>query len=260
MMRRTALPVAVLLLALFAGSCAPKKASVLLDTRRTSALALLQMVAAGNARVHSMTGRGSVAFESPDVAGSAYFELSLKKPDSLLAKFEGPFGIDVGTLFLSRQRFVMYNSLENRVITGVPSTAAIRSFIPFDLTYDQILNAFSGIFPLEGDASAVRGYAVDGDRFTLTMPCGSGTCEYWIEPETYFVTRHRRLDSNGAVLLDAEATALVEQDGAVAPKRITITFPEENRRVSVFYTSFRLNVPEPPFAYSIPPNARTSVR
>ncbi len=259
-MRQTSLPAAVLVLALLAGSCAPKKSSVLLDTRRTSASTLLQMVATGNARVHSMTGRGSVAFESPDLNGSAYFELSLKKPDSLLAKFEGPFGIDVGTLFLSRKRFVMYNSLENRVTTGVPSTAAIRSFVPFDLTFDQILDAFSGVFPLEGDATDVRGYAVDGDRFTLTMTCGSGTCEYWIDPELFVVTRSRRLSSNGTVLLDAEAAAFVEQDGVVAPKRITITFPEEGRRVSVFYTSFQLNAPEPSFAYSIPPSARTIVR
>lgn len=260
MTRRTVFPVAVLLLGLLAGSCAPKTNSVLLDTSRMSASTLLEMVAAGNARVHSMTGRGSVAFESPDLTGSAYFELSLKKPDSLLAKFEGPFGIDVGTLFLSRERFVMYNSLENRVTTGVPSTAAIRSFVPFDLTFDQILDVFSGIFPLEGNATAVRGYAVDGDRLTLTMACGSGLCEYWIDPESFVVTRSRRLGSNGRVLLEAEAASFVEQEGVLAPKRITITFPEQNRRVSVFYTSFHLNVPEPSFAYSIPPSARTIVR
>lgn len=260
MIRQTGFRAAVLFLALLAGSCAPKKSSVLLDTHRTSASALLQMVVAGSGRIHSMTGRGSVAFESPDLNGSAYFELSLKKPDSLLAKFEGPFGIDVGTLFLSRKRFVMYNSLENRVTTGVPSTAAIRSFVPFDLTFDQILDVFSGVFPLEGDATAIRGYAVDGDHFLLTTTCGAGMCEYWIDPESYVVTRSRRLSSNGTVLVEAEASAFVEQDDVVAPKRITITFPEQRRRVSVFYTSFHLNVPEPSFAYSIPPSARTIVR
>jgi outer membrane lipoprotein-sorting protein len=260
MIRRTGFPAAVLLLALLVGSCAPKRSSLLLDTRRTSASALLQMVVAGSTRVHSMTGRGSVAFESPDLNGSAYVEVSLKKPDSLLAKFEGPFGIDIGILFFSRRRFVLYNSLENRVTTGVPSTSAIRSFVPFDLTFDQILDVFSGVFSLEGDATAIRDYTVDGDHFVLTTACGSGMCEYWIDPESYVVTRSRRLSSDGAVLLDAEAGAFVEQDGVVAPKRISITFPEQNRRVSVFYTSFHLNVPEPSFAYSIPPSARTSVR
>ena len=107
---------AVFVLLILISSCAPKRAEIALDTKAIGVPALIALVEAGENKVKSLEGSGTVSFESPEIAGSAAFELSLKKPDSLLVLFEGPFGIDIGTLFLSREKYVVYNSFENRVI------------------------------------------------------------------------------------------------------------------------------------------------
>ena len=58
------------LMALFA-SCAPRPPVLTLDTRTVSAGELILTVRERSSRLHSLSGSGSLAFESPTVAGSA---------------------------------------------------------------------------------------------------------------------------------------------------------------------------------------------
>ena len=252
--------VAVVLVLSLCSSCTPKHAAVSLDTEKIGAASLIGLVRSAGSRLKSVTGRGSVTFESPENSGSAFFDLSLRKPDSLLVRLQGPFGISLGTLFLSRDTFLMYNSMENRLITGAPRAGSIRAAIPFDLTQDQVLDAFSGRFPVDGDAKAVHIYSVDDDRFHLALRCGIDTCEYWIDPSSLVVRRYERKDEQGRVVVTAEADAITEQDDVYAARRISITFPLQQRRLSIYYTSLSLNEPNPSFEFSIPASAHTTVR
>ena len=251
---------AVFVLLILMSSCAPKRAEIALDIKTIGAPALIALVEAGENKVKSLEGSGTVSFESPEIAGSAAFELSLKKPDSLLVLFEGPFGIDIGTLFLSREKYVVYNSFENRVITGSPSSNSIRSVIPFDLTYDQILNAFSGIFSIPSDQKTLRRYAIDDERFFLSFNCGTQLCNYWIDNQYLLATKFEMIDEQNRVVMQALSSSLTEEDGASAPRRIVVRFPQEGRQISIYYSSLALNPAHPSFAYSIPANADTIVQ
>lgn len=249
-----------LILLLFLSSCAPKRSEILLDTERISASTLIGLIEANERKVQSIVGRGIVSFESPRLAGSASFELSMKKPDSLLAVFEGPFGIDLGLLFLSRQKYVMYNSMENTVVTGIPRASMIRSVIPLDLAYDQILNIFSGFFAIPSNLENLRMYTVLDGQFFLSFAYADSTRNYWVDPAYLRVSRFEVLDSRQQLLLDARSSAFIEQDGANIPKRISLAFPQEDRNVSLYYSKVQVNDPSPSFDFSIPSNAHTVVR
>ena len=236
-------------------SCAPRTPGVLLDTEQIRPADLLALVEKGGEKLRSMSGKGSLAFESPEFAGSAFFSLSLRKPDSLLLKLEGPFGIYMGIMFMDRQQYLIYNGLENRVFEGNPQGASFRSLIPVDLTHEQLLEAFSGVFPVKGDAEHVRQFSVDEDQFRLDLLCGNEECIYWIDPDNLLVRRYLRRTSSGTTLVDAFSEAITEQDDIYAPRRITVAFPESRRRVSVYYSSLHLNDPDPSFSFSIPSNA-----
>lgn len=249
-----------LCVALLFASCAPKRSELLLDTKAIDAKTLVGFVQKQQDKLRSIVGKGTVTFESPEFAGSAAFELSLKKPDSLLVTFEGPFGIDLGTLFISREKYLVYNSMENRVITGIPSANAIRSIIPFDLTLDQVIGAFSGSFPFPSDPQSLQTYTIDDDMFLLMYRCGSGTCRYWIDSRYVLVQKYEMRDAHDVVVMDAVASSFTDDGVACAPKRVRIRFPSEQRQLSVSYSSFTLNDATPSFVYSIPSNARTTVR
>lgn len=239
-------------------SCATQRPALEADTRAIKAEDLAARISARSSRIRKITGQGSVSFESRQLAGSAYFDLTLKKPDSLLISFEGPFGIGAGFFFLSAQNFVMYNSLENRVTTGAPSAKTIRSVIPFELSVEQIMDAFTGAFPLPeaGPAS----YTVDEGRFLLVYGVGDRTHSYWVDPGSLVVVRYEVRDGSGDLLLEANASRIVERDSLCAPARISVVFPEDGRQLSINYTSLDLNPPETSFVYAVPPNARKSVR
>ena len=250
----------ILALLLIFSSCAPRRSEIALRPSETPPSTLVRLVDDADAKLVTLTGRGTISFESPETGGTATFDLALRKPDSLLVALEGPFGIDVGTLFLSRQQFVMYNSMENHVITGVPTEKAIRSVVPFDLTYEQILDAFTGSFPVAEKGLTPISYTVDNDQFRLVYTCGSDSCSYWIDPSDLLVRRYLRQDSNGQVLMEATTSGTIEGQGARIPRRVIVSFPGENRRVTIHFSKAVLNTPSVSFEFTIPPNAHRTVR
>ncbi len=254
MRRRPRPDILCLLFSLLVWSCASGPGT--LTSTTLSPDLLYDRVAAGSGLIRSMSASGSVTFESPEAAGSAFFRLALKKPDSLLLRLEGPFGIDVGFFFLSADRFVLYNRMENTVAQGRPDRGAIRSVIPFDLTTEEIISAFSGTFSLPPQSSLLASYVADGDRFVLTYMRGTDSCSYWVDPETNLVMRYQVRDRSGRVEVDAEASAVTEQDDLYAPRRVTVTFPSQDRQLSIYYSALTLNPPSLSFGHSVPRGAR----
>ena len=240
---------------LLLASCAPRTAGVALDTRLTPVGLLTQKVREIDSRLHTLGGRGTMSFESPSQGGSAAFEVSMRKPDSLLVELSGPFGIGVGTFFLSRDRYVMYNSLENAVASGSPSGKSLRSLLPVNLTYEQMFSAFSGTFPLPEHDSALS-YSVDGDRFLLRYRCGHGDCSYWVDADNLLVRRFEMRDDSGQVFLEGESSGLIEKDDARIPRRISISMPQDSRRIAIAFSSVSINTEHLSFAFTVPPNAR----
>ena len=244
--------------ALLMPSCAPKPAELLLDTAQVTPARIAEMIAQHDARVHSLAGGGTLTFESPELSGSVFFTVSVKKPDSLLLRFEGPFGMDVGFLFASRERYVMYNALENQVIRGIPTAAGIRSVIPFDLTFDRLLDMLTGTFPLPPGTTAPETYRVDDEWFHLVYPRSGDTTAYWIDPRFVTVAKYRVTGPQGT-LMEAETSMPEQQDDLRVPRLISVTFPETRRQVSIYYSDLTLNPGAPAFSYTIPPSARTRV-
>ena len=236
-------------------SCAPRREGVVLDTAKTSAVELTTMAAQADARIHSLHGRGDVSFESPEISGSAAFTLTVRKPDSLLVRLEGPFGIDVGLFFLSRERFVMYNSMQNTVSTGDPASAALRSLIPVDLTYDQIFDVFTGSIPLPDHQIPLQ-YTTDEGLFLLRYELHNVRSSYWLDPDGLLVRRFQMKNKAGEVILEGTSSGTIDQDGSRIARRVSLTMPGEGRRISIAFSRADLNAEDLSFQYSVPSSAR----
>ncbi len=253
------MPIRIVLCLLAAGimfSCSPRRSEVGLLPHPLPPSLLLEEVAKRNTEVRTVAGRGNLSFDSPDIAGSAFFRSSLKRPDSLLVRLQGPFGMDVGTFFLSHDRYVVYNAIENVVQSGDPSAASLRSLIPFDLTPEDLVSVFGGLIPLPHDTAGVRIAGVDGDVTRLTVDCGGGECEYWVDTDRLAVTRFQRKDAAGKMQVAMEAMDFKEFDGFSLPRQVRLDFPGASRTVSVFYTTLTPNGEPPSFAFTVPPGAR----
>ena len=234
-------------------SCAPKRAEVPLDPSAVEITTLISMVQQRSMHVQSLTGYGVVTFEGKELGGTASFELSLRKPDSLLVLLEGPFGIDIGTLFLSSERYLAYNSQQNVVVTGNPEGETISSVIPFDLSFDEVLNAFAGTVEIPFRADEMKTYAVDEGMFFVVFSRDAKTFSFWIDHTIQQVARYEVHDRDGKLLLQSTMSSFSD-DGV--PKRIVLWFPKGDRQIAVQYSALTVNPDELSFAYSVPDDAR----
>jgi outer membrane biogenesis lipoprotein LolB len=240
-------------LALLLASCAPTRESLLLDTRQVSAQQVMQAVRSAATPVAAFAGGGSVSVESPQASGSVFFSIVMRKPDSLLIRLEGPFGIDVGFLFMSRSHVVLYNAMENWYMDEPTGSAGMRSVLPISLPFDQMMDAFTGTFHLPAAGSPVS-YVIDDDRFLLKFRQDADTASYWVDPELRVVTRYR-IARGDSTIVEASADRFTEEGGHLMPRGVTVTIPTSAQSVSVYYSSLDPDPSTVSFVRTIPQRA-----
>lgn len=246
-----------LALALVLAACTPAREALVLDTHRISADRLIATVRSGEVPDASFSGDGSMAFDAPQMSGSVFMSVALRKPDSLRVNFEGPFGMAVGFLFANRDSFMLYNAMENWYIHEPVHGGGIRSVLPFDVTFTQLMDAFTGSFRLPVEGKPVR-YLIDDDMFLLKFMQGHDTASYWIDPAVQAVARYR-VSRGDSILVEATADSWTEENGRAMPRSITMTFPAASSSVSVFYSSIVMNPEKPSFSHAVPSRARRRV-
>jgi hypothetical protein len=251
---RRALPAALAFLLL---SCAAPYRGVELDTASVEPRRLLDLLAGHNRQLEALTGKGSIAFDTPQLTGAASFELTARRPDSLLLRLDGPFGLTVGTFFLSRDRYVLYNAMENTVMSGMPTSDALSRVLPVPLRVSEVVDALCGAVRIVEEPSTLTEYRIDGDQFLLTFAGVEGESRrYWVDPGDLLVTRVERLDARGNAIVEMAMTRISRIDGIPVPRRITVRMPSDNRNLSIAFSSVTPNPPSLSFRYVLPGGAR----
>jgi hypothetical protein len=235
-------------------ACASRREAVRLDTSRTPPALLMETVRAAGTPLTSFSGRGSVAFESPEASGTIFFTVAVRQSDSVLIRFEGPFGLDVGFLYANRTSFVLYNAMENWYATGSTGKGDFRSVLPIDLTFEEMLGAFTGTFQLPEHRMPSHYSALD-NQYLLVFTSVADTSWYWVDPALKAVTQYR-VSRGDSCLVEGTTDNWTEEDGRLIPMRVALTFPSSARQVSVFYSSVEINPESLPFSHTVPSKAR----
>jgi len=111
-----------------------------------SAEEIIAEVTARAKAITTLKGEGEITVESHDGSTSASFDVYLKKPDSVRVEFKGPFGLRVGTLLLTKDKFILYDRTENTAIVGTPDGKTLQSLFRLKMQFEEILSAFTGEF------------------------------------------------------------------------------------------------------------------
>lgn len=248
---RVVLPLVAL--TLLAQSCATNT-----STFRNTAISserVHDIVRANQIRMKTAKGEGTISVETPTMAQSGSFVLMLRKPDSLLVNLRGPFGIKIGSALLTRKDFWFYSSLENRIFTGETSPKNLSRVLHVNLTFDDLLNLFTGGVFQQEDIGPPDETGVEDDQFTLTYRNGLGIHKYFIDPQTLLITRIQNLDEAGKLLFEQRFVNFQTIDSTQVPLNIRIIQPKERRMVSVVYSDLELNQQNLEFIFSFPRNA-----
>jgi hypothetical protein len=241
---------AALLLQLSA--CSPGKTVV-----KPEALLSADAVIAGMARhkddIRTLYGSGTITIESPELSRTGTFDLQLRRPDSLLLNFQGPFGLGLATLQLTRTRFVLYNRLDNSALVGTPNTKTFLEFLHLPLEFSEILGAFSGDFPSPSGGDSLRSFSTASGDYRAEFSSSGDRKTYRIDGQSLLVTDYKESGPDG-VRLHASSQDQEETDGVLVPHLLRLMLPAERRSLTIAYDDVTVNRPVN-CAYTIPKQA-----
>jgi outer membrane biogenesis lipoprotein LolB len=236
-------------------SCSPAPRFIL-DTERVTYAQLVRNAQVNHQKKNSLHATGSISIESTDFTNSGNFTMNLKHPDSLLVRLRGPFGIAVGTVFLSRHDFVFYNGMANQAIVGEPRNDILRAFLRMDVGVDDVMDMFLGSSQrLFHEVRSPDEYRVDGDQYLLIFRSYDSVRRYWIDPAYRCVSRMVLSDTNDKPVYEERYDRFTETDGIVMARSIRVISHTERASFSISYNRMDLNARDLSFAYSIPNSA-----
>jgi outer membrane lipoprotein-sorting protein len=254
MMNRLSLRVLSLFLTSLALSCSPRTSGI--DLTRTRPEDIIQRMEMNHHEIATFQARGSISIESQEFTGMASITVSIKRPDSILMKIEGPFGIDIGSMLLTTERFTYYDSHANRVITGPTTLKNIRSILKVDLDFVDVMDVLSGATSLWREPHAPDSVSVDDDQLLFLFKNGSEKANYWVDPEKSVVVRYEVNENDKGPVLVTYYKRFRQFNTVFIPRSISILAQRENRRLSLYYDDIEINKPELDFTFVIPSNAK----
>ena len=249
---RSPAPVFLFVAVLLGGCSAP---TVRYADKNVRSETLQESVKENHARVLALLGSGTISVETPQMAQSGSFELTLRKPDSVQVKIEGPFGIDVGSALITRERFFFYYSFRNRVIEGPTSPENLSRVFQMPLEFDDVLNLFTGGIFLSEDNGTPTSFEIENDEFVMTYERYTGSRKYWLDPKTMQITKVQFFDGTGKLALEELFGTFRTEGGVTIPNYVRVTMIRERRRISISYSDLAINPPALKFSFEIPGDA-----
>lgn len=208
-----------------------------------------------HSRIQSIKGDGWISIETPQIAQSGSFSLTLQKPDSVLINLQGPFGIKVGSALVTRSGFLFYNSLENKLITGSASMENLNRILHVQLSFDDLLNIFAGGNFLEDDLRPPDETLIEDDQFVFIFISNNSSRLYWIDPTTLCIQKIQFLDHSGKPTLEQTFDSFENVDGIAMPHTICIIQPNARQMLTLTFANILVNADRLPFTFTIPNNA-----
>lgn len=226
-----------------------------LGNRSVSSIEVQEVVRAQHTHIQSIKGEGRISVETPETANSGFFILTLKKPDSILINLQGPFGIKVGSVLVTRTGFQFYNSLENKLIIGSSNIENLDRIFHIQMSFDDLLNIFAGGTFLKDDLHSPDETHIEDDQYVFVYTSHNSSRRYWIDPTTLFIQKIQFLDRSGKLTLEQTFNDFEYVDGIAIPYTIRVAQPKARQMLALVYSDILLNTTQLQFTFTIPPNA-----
>ena len=218
------------------------------DLEKVTYRQLLEHHAAWQKSIKSLKGDLRITLDTPQYSGNFDANILLNEPDSLLITVTGPFGINLGKVYVTKNRFIFYNQVMNQFYKGSKSDFAGKNFLQFPLEISQLKDVFTGRDPF--DVLQKKIYEIRDDKYFLEAENGKYNYRVWFEPEHLLISRIEYL-KNGKIEFYKEYNNFSEVNGIYFPHHLNFVRPDEKQGLSVFVTSIEINAKIDPDAYKI---------
>lgn len=228
------------------------------DSLSTQLEDLQKTFAARNQLLNSLNAEGNISFDTPSMSNDGSLTLSIHQPDSAFIFIEGPFGIDIAKILLTRNNFIYQNIYDNYVIRGYVTKDNIRVLLKIDLEFDEIMNAFTGSFNLMDTNTTDWRFKDSADVYTLSFKnkLDNRYRLLVISKSTFDVKKFIKNDLLQKQDLIIEYNNYTTYNKVRIPGKITISRPVARQFVYVTYEKIEINPGALKFKIVIPKSAK----
>jgi hypothetical protein len=217
-----------------------------------------QKINQNSLKLKSFDAEGDISIDTPDMNNSGSLIVSINKPDSIYIKIEGPFGISVANMLITRTNFIYYNAMDNVVYKGTSSSVNLGAILNFKINFDDLVNSFSGSLIFEDTSSDNTTIDTDNNGIILTISdnINSTIKKYWVDSKNFYVYKYGIYNKNNEILFEAEYTNYEYLSGTYFPGKISISKPKDKQYVWLNYTDKTLYTNHLNYKLKIPKSAK----
>ncbi|MCB0729085.1 MAG: DUF4292 domain-containing protein [Ignavibacteriae bacterium] len=217
---------------------------------------LISLVNKNSKKLSSLDADGEISIDSPELSNSGSITVSINKPDSVYTKLEGPFGIDIADLLITRDNFIYYKPMDNTVIKGPSNSHYLGIIMKIQIDFDDIVNAFSGKFIFRDDNYADAKISIEKGNYLMNINTGKEIKKFWIDPDNFFVRKAGTYELSGETKIEIMYDNFYEAEGIYFPKKITIERPKEKQYIWLTYYNEEFNNNKLTYRLKIPKSAK----
>ncbi len=233
----------VLLGFLFLVSCSSEK-EINTTTKLIPAKRLIKKIEGSRRKIKTFEGTGTIHIKSEKFTGKTSFKISIKKPDSIKISIYGPFGIDIAHGIFSKNKFMFYDVLKNRVITGENSKDVLKKMFKINLSFEELIDAFAGAVNLtEKLRTEPTNYEVLEDIYNLTYVDKKENKKniYRITKEDLKIIEYRVFSLSGKELLSGDYSKFKNYENVPIPLSLLIRNKSERQSIKIEYKKVKVN-------------------
>lgn len=227
----------------------------ILDTEKVTFNDLLNGIIEEQNKIHSVIGKSRISIDTEEYSGNFFAEIVYKDSDSLLINVSGPFGINVGKMFIGNDRFIFLNNYANQFYTGSLTKFKNQNFLQFPININELSDLFIGKDFINN--MKIIDYTVKDDLFFIHGKNSQNNYNIWIDNLTGRIKKVEYIYHDKITLIK-EYDKYDKLNGLYFPKFIKLTKPLEKQSVSIYYDWLKLNeeISASQFAVKINDSAR----
>ena len=223
-------------------ACVPSKPTV--EERELPADRLIKKLEANRRKIKTFEGSGIMNVESPQLSAKANFEVTLIKPDTIKLSVFGPFGIDLAHALVTKNDFKFYDVIRNDLYTGNVRMEILKNIFKVDLTFDDLLDAFSGSVNLTSNLRRTPDdFSANEDSYTLNYidNRSNKSSVYEISVDEFAITNYRLIKDSSDVIFEGNYSDFRKFENVPVPFFSKVEYKEKNQSVTIEYRNIKVN-------------------
>jgi len=240
---------------LVSSSCSIFKFASSLDRQWSNPEEILKEYSANYKKINTFRAEGRLSIQSAEFNESGTIHVSVKMPDSLRIRVEGPMGVDVVNFFLDSKKYLLYLNRDQVVYEGLSDTLNINrlledligitienSKVDFQDIQNELIGMFTGVAFIDNlDLEPINFTDSTKTANLFKMYDLSGDIMYEFPITNELLQNVHIFDDKNINRIKKSFSRYSKNNDVFIPKRIKYEFIEEKSRISITYFKVQVN-------------------